>query len=235
MSGLGALPWEPLFMMLLTIGTFLFGVTVQRRTGSALANPTLISIVLIGLVLRIWEVPYSLYFGGNQLLNFLLGPATVALAIPMVRSIEHLRRGLVPALVALVSGSVVGSVSAYLLVRVCGGDRVVALSMLPKSATTPIAIGISQQIGGVPALSAVFAIAAGILVAVTLPSVLKLLRVDDAAATGLAAGTAGSGIATARVIPMGPVPAAFAGVALGVNGLITAALAPVLAKLMAHL
>ena len=222
-------------LLLLTIGTYLLGVAAQRRTGSALANPTLISIVLIGLVLRVTDIPYGQYFSANQMLNFLLGPATVALAIPMVRAIEHLRRGMVPSLVALVTGSVVGAVSAYVLVRVCGGDRTLALSMLPKSVTTPIAIGIAQQIGGVPALSAVFAIAAGILVAVTLPTVLRWFRVDDSAAIGLAAGTAGGGIGATRVISMGPVAAAFAGVGLGVNGLITAVIAPVLAKLLARL
>jgi putative effector of murein hydrolase len=235
MNRLHGLSFDPLVLLLLTIGTFLFGVAVQRRTQSAVANPTLISIVLVGLYLRVAEIPYGLYLSANQALNFLLGPATVALAIPLVLAIEHLKRGLLRSLVALVAGSVVGSVSAYTLVRACGGDRSLALSMMPKSVTVPIAIGIAKQIGGVPALSAVFAIAAGILVAITLPSVLRLLRVDDPAATGLAAGTAGSGIATARVIPMGPVPAAFAGVALGVNGLITAVLAPVFAKLFAHL
>jgi putative effector of murein hydrolase len=107
--------------------------------------------------------------------------------------------------------------------------------MLPKSLTTPIAMGVSETIGGIPSLSAVFGITAGILVAVMLPLLLRLLRVNDPAATGLAAGTAGSGIGAASVIPFGPVPAAFAGVAIGVNGLLTAALAPVIAKLLSHL
>ncbi len=225
---------EPLFLLSYTIAAYLIGVWLQRRTKVALANPTLIAIVFVGLLLWVTHMPYATYFANVQLLHFLLGPATVALAIPMVLSLEHLRRGLVPTLAALLAGCVTGAVSAYALVRLCGGTPQLALSMLPKSLTTPIAMGVSDAIGGIPSLSAVFGITAGILVAVMLPSLLRLLRVTDPAATGLAAGTAGSGIAAASVIPLGPIPAAFAGVAIGVNGLLTATLAPLLARLFAH-
>jgi putative effector of murein hydrolase len=226
---------EPLFLLTFTIGVYLAGVWLQRRTRLALANPTLIAIVCVGLLLWATHMPYATYFANVQLLHFLLGPATVALAIPMVLSLDHLRRGLVPTLAALLAGCLTGAVSAYALVRLCGGTQQLALSMLPKSLTTPIAMGVSETIGGIPSLSAVFGITAGILVAVMLPLLLRLLRVNDPAATGLAAGTAGSGIGAASVIPFGPVPAAFAGVAIGVNGLLTAALAPVIAKLLSHL
>ncbi|MGI4853609.1 MAG: LrgB family protein [Janthinobacterium lividum] len=229
-----ALLASPLFLLSLTLGAYLVGVWLNRRTGSSLANPTLVAIVLVGVVLRLIRVPYATYFSGAQLLHFLLGPATVALAIPLVRSLEHLRRGLLPTSAALLAGSVTGAVSAYGIVRVCGGDQQLALTMLPKSLTTPIAMDVSQTIGGLPALTTVFAIAAGVLVAVALPWLMKVFRIRDAAAVGLAAGIAGSGIATARVVPMGTLPLAFAGVAIGMNGLITAALAPVLVRLLQH-
>lgn len=231
----GALRASPLFLVLLTLGAYLIGVAVSRRTQSSLANPTLIAILIVGLALRLTGLTYFEYFQGSQLLHFLLGPATVALAIPLVRSLEHLRRGLLPTLLALLAGSVTGTVSAYGIVRLCGGSQVLALTMLPKSLTTPIALGVSQAVGGLPALTTVFAIAAGVLVAVCLPWLMKVFRVTDSAAAGLAAGTAGSGIATARVVPMGTVPVAFAGVAIGMNGLITATLAPLLARLLRHL
>jgi putative effector of murein hydrolase len=235
MTDIAALRAEPLFLLTATIAFYLAGAWLQRRTRAAIANPTLIAIVLVGLMLWALHLPYAQYFANVQLLHFLLGPATVALAIPMVLSLEHLRRGLWPTLLALLCGCLTGAVSAYTLVRLCGGTQQLALSMLPKSLTTPIAMGVSDTIGGIPSLSAVFGITAGILVAVILPGVLKLLRVHHPAATGLAAGTAGSGIAAASVIPLGPVPAAFAGVAIGVNGLLTAALAPLIAKLLTHL
>ena len=224
---------QPLFLLSATIAFYLLGVAIQRRTRLAIANPTLIAIVLVGVMLWALHMPYAQYFRNVQPLHFLLGPATVALAIPMVLSLEHLKRGLLHTLAALLAGSLTGAISAYLLVRLCGGPQALALSMLPKSLTTPIAMGVSENIGGTASLTAVFAILAGILVAVTLPIVMKLLRIHHPAAKGLAAGTAGSGIAAASVIPLGPVPAAFAGVAIGVNGLLTAALAPVLVRLLA--
>lgn len=224
----------PLFFLTATILFFLAGVWLQAKLRTPLANPTLVGIVLVGVMLKLMHVPYAVYFAHVQLLHFLLGPATVALAIPMVLSLEHLRKVLLATVAALLAGCVTGAVSAYLLVRVCGGGRVLALSMLPKSVTTPIAMGVSTAIGGTPSLTAVFAILAGILAAVAGPLVMRVLRVDHPAAVGLGAGAGGGGIAAAAVIPLGPVPAAFAGIAIGVNGLFTALLAPVLARLLAH-
>ena len=226
---------EPLFFLPLTIAFYLAGVWIQRRTQSPLANPTLIGVVLIGTTLWLLHISYAQYFSSVQLLHFLLGPATVALAIPMVQSLEHLKRGLLPTLAALLAGSLVGAISAYGLVRLCGGSQLLALSMMPKSLTTPIAMGVADTLGGTASLTAVFAIVAGILTAIFLPMLLRALRVHHPAATGLAAGTAGSGIAAAAVIPIGPVPAAFAGIAIGINGLLTALLAPLLVRLFQHL
>jgi putative effector of murein hydrolase len=225
---------NPLFLLTFTIGAFLCGVALERRTGSSLANPTLVAIVAAGLLMRVTGVTYLEYARGLYLLSFLLGPATVALAIPLARSLSHLRKSLVPTLIALIAGSLTGAVSAYVLVRAMGGDRVLALTMMPKSLTTPIALEVSQNLGGLPSLTAVFAIMAGILTAVALPAMRRVLRINDEAATGLAAGTAGSGIATARAISIGPLAAAFAGVAIGTNGFITALLAPYLARILNH-
>ena len=196
------------------------------------ANPVLIAIVLIGIALRFLRLSYAEYFSGAQCIHFLLGPATVALAIPLVRSLEVMRRNLVPMLVALLGGSVVGLVSAYGLVRLCGGSALIALSMAPKSLTTPIAIGVSQTIGGDPSLTAVLAIVAGVLVAISIDPIFRLLRITAPGPKGLAAGTAGSGIGAAQVIPQHPIAAAFAGVAIGINGLFTAVLAPAIIPLL---
>lgn len=225
----------PLFFLSATILFFLAGASLQARLKSPLVNPTLVGILLLCAMLKLLHVPYAVYFANVQLLHFLLGPATAALAIPMVLSLEHLRKGLLATIAALLAGCVTGALSAYLLVRVCGGDRVLALSMLPKSVTTPIAMGVSTAIGGTPSLTAVFAILAGVLAAVTGPLMMRLLRVQHPAAVGLGAGAGGGGIAAAAVIPLGPVPAAFAGIAIGVNGLFTALLAPVLARLLTHI
>lgn len=224
----------PLAMLALTLGTFLLGVEVQKRTGWAAANPTLIAIVLVGATLRVAHIDYTRYFAGAQFIHFLLGPATVALAIPLVRSIEHMRRGFAALTAALAAGSLVGMLSGYGLVRLCGGPQDVALSMMAKCLTTPIAMGVAEVIGGVPSLTAVLAIAGGILVAVSVDTVLRWMRVDAESAKGLAAGTAGSGIGASRVIPQGTVTAAFAGVGIGLNGVVTSVLAPWVSLLLKH-
>ena len=224
----------PLFALALTIGCYLLGVELQRRTRSPLANPVLIAIVLVGVTLRLLHLSYAIYFSGAQFIHFLLGPATVALAIPLVRSLERMRRSLWPMLAALLGGSLVSMLSGYGFVRLLGGSQLVALSMLPKSLTTPIAIAIVQNIGGNASLAAVLAIAGGILVAVTMDHVLGWMKLTDPAVRGLAAGAAGSGIGAARVIPQHPLSAAFAGVAIGANGFITAVLAPLIVPLLKH-
>ena len=221
-----------LFALTLTIGTYLLGVALQRRTRIAIANPVLVAIVLIGAVLRVLHISYAAYFTGAQALHFLLGPATVALAVPLVRTAQQIRRSLLPLSVALAAGSATACISGYGVVRALGGSRTLALSMLSKSVTTPIALEVSQTVGGVPALTAVLAILSGVLVAVAMYPVLKRLRVEDPAAIGLAAGTAGSGIGASRVIEEHPVSAAFAAVAIGLNGLITAVIAPGVARLL---
>ena len=222
----------PLFALTLTIGAWLLGRVLERLSRSALVNPVLLAILIVGATLHLLHISYAAYFSGAQLLHFLLGPATVALAIPLVDAIQHIRRVLWPMLAALLTGAVTGAVSGYALVRLTGGSQQLALTMLPKSLTTPIALEVSHTVGGLPPLTAVLAILSGVLVAVVIYPAARLLAVADPAAIGLAAGTAGSGIGASRVIPRDPVSAAFAAVAIGLNGLFTAALAPLLAHLL---
>ncbi len=224
----------PLFAIVLTLGAYLFGVEIEKRLRNPLANPILIAIVLIGVTLRLLHLSYQDYFTGAQFIHFLLGPATVALAIPMVRALEHMRRGFWPLISAILAGCIIGIVSGYGLVRLLGGSQAVALSMTPKSLTTPIAIAVSASIGGIPSLSAVLAILGGILVAISIDPILHWLKINEPSARGLAAGTAGSGIGASRVIPQHTLSAAFAGVAIGANGILTAVLAPLLAPLLKH-
>ena len=224
----------PLFAIVLTLGSYLLGVEIEKRLHNPLANPVLIAIVVIGITLRLLHLSYQDYFTGAQFIHFLLGPATVALAIPMVRALEHMRRGFWPLMSALLAGSLIGLISGYGIVRLLGGSQVVALSMAPKSLTTPIAIAVSSSMGGIPSLSAVLAILGGILVAISIDPVLDWLKINEPSARGLAAGTAGSGIGASRVIPQHTLSAAFAGVAIGANGILTALLAPLLVPHLKH-
>ena len=224
----------PILALALTIGTFLLGNEIQLRIKVALFNPVLFSIVVIGAVLKLVHVSYETYFLAARPIHLLLGPATVALAIPLARSLQVIRRSLVPITAALCAGVLTSTISGYVLARALGASQPIALSMLTKSATTPIAMQVAQTIGGLPSLTAVLAIASGILVASTVDSVLRFLAISDWRAIGLAAGTAGSGIGASQVIPLHPTAAAFAGIALGATGLLTAILSPLIATALKH-
>lgn len=219
----------PVFSLGLTLGSYEFGRWLQRLCqGNPVVNPVLIAILLIGGFLHLTGTPYEIYFGGAQFIHFMLGPATVALAIPIIHNLERLRGMRVAILVGIMIGSLVSAVSGIELVELFGGSRAVAVSMAPKGATTPIAIGVSQSLGGIPSLSAVLAIASGILAAVSLEFLLDLVKVKDWRPLGLAAGTAGSGIGAARAISLHETAGAFAGLAVALNGLTTALLVPIL-------
>jgi putative effector of murein hydrolase len=220
----------PLLWLAVTIIAYVLGQMVRRLTsGSPFANPVLIAIVLVAIFLEATGTSYATYFTGAQFIHFLLGPATVALAIPLVANLDHVRRSFPGVGLALVAGALTSSLSGVLIVWLLGGNRAIAFSMAPKAVTTPIALALAQEVGGVPALTAALAIAGGIVAAVVGQTVLRWLRVDDWRAHGLAAGVAGSGVAAAQVAPLGGLAVAFAALGIGLNGLLTALVVPLLA------
>jgi putative effector of murein hydrolase len=221
------LPW-----LAVTITAYALGQMVQRLCkGAPLANPVLIAILAVSVLLEATGTPYARYFAGAQFIQFLLGPATVALAVPLAQNLNYVRRSFPEVGLALLAGSLTSALSGVAVVTWLGGERVVALSMAPKAVTTPIALSLSQEIGGVPALTAALAIAGGIIAAIVGQTVLRWLRVDDWRAHGLAAGVAGSGVAAAQVAPLSGLAAAFAALGIGLNGLLTAAFIPLVAML----
>jgi putative effector of murein hydrolase len=224
-----SLALSPLLWLTATLLAFLLGRKIQQLLrGSPIANPVLISIVIMAVLLETTGTPYATYFAGAQFIHFLLGPATVALAVPLAINLHHVRRSLHGVGLALLAGSLVSIVSGVAVVWLLGGDRSVALSMAPKAVTTPIAMAVAEQVGGVPALTAVLAIAGGIIAAVVGQTLLRWLRVEDWRARGLAAGVAGSGVAAAQVAPLSGLAAAFAAIGIGLNGLVTALVVPLL-------
>ena len=219
----------PLFGVTLTVLSYAIGLAIQRACrGAAVVNPVLISILLIASILKATGTSYQTYFAGGQFIHFLLGPATVALAVPLVINLEHLKRNLLGVVLAVTSGSLVSLFCGITLVELCGGTRQVALSMAPKAVTSPIAIDVAQTVGGIPALAAVLAISSGILVAILIQPLLPWIKTKDAHVFGLAAGTVGSGIGAAHAIQFHEIAGAFAGVAIALNGLLTALVVPLL-------
>jgi predicted murein hydrolase (TIGR00659 family) len=206
---------------------------VYARCGlSPLANPVMIAIAIITVVLAVSGMSYQRYFAGAQFVHFLLGPATVALAVPLARQVPRLRRSLVPLTCALLAGSITAIATATGVAVLCGASSQLARSIAPKSATTPIAMAVSERLGGVPSLTAVLVIGTGILGAVTSRYVMHVLRIRSHAAQGLALGVASHGIGTARAFQVSPEMGAYSGLGMGLNGVLTALLAPWLVPLL---
>jgi predicted murein hydrolase (TIGR00659 family) len=224
---------SPAFGLAVTLLAFRAGVRAHRAAGQhALINPVLVAVGLIVGFLLLTHVSYGDYFHGAQYVNFLLGPATVALAVPMYCNLHHIRRTARALIPAIVVGSMTSAASAALIAKSLGASPIVTRSLIVHSVTTPIAMSISEKIGGNASLTATFTLLTGIVAAVILTLVMTCLRIKDVRAHGLAAGTAGHGLATARVMTVSETASAFAGLAIGLNGVLTAVMAPVLALLL---
>ncbi|MDT8342843.1 MAG: LrgB family protein [Thermohalobaculum sp.] len=224
---------EPLVHLTLTLMAFQVGSWIYRRGAmNPLLNPVLIAVVLVVSGLLLTGTSYDAYFEGAQFVHFLLGPATVALAIPLYRQVARVRRSALALGVSIVTGSLAASASAVGVAWALGASRDTLISVAPKSVTAPVAMGIAESLGGLPSLTAVLVILTGILGAMLGPWVLTLAGVRDWAARGLAIGTASHGIGTARALQVNEVAGAFAGLAMGLNALATALLLPLLARLV---
>lgn len=223
----------PLLWLTATLAAYEAGAWIFGRFGRRpLLNPVLIAVAVLIAVLAATGTPYETYFDGAQFVHFLLGPATVALAVPLFENRAHVRAALLPMLAALAAGSLTAIASAVAIARLLGARGETLASMAPKSVTTPIAMAISEQIGGLPSLTAAFVIATGICGAVIATPLLNLLRLRDYRARGFAAGLAAHGLGTARAFQVDEMAGTFAGIALALNGLATSLLVPALARLM---
>ncbi|MFY8038945.1 MAG: LrgB family protein [Bosea sp. (in: a-proteobacteria)] len=193
-----------------------------------LVNPVLIAVAALSVMLWASGTPYAVYFEGAQFVHFLLGPATVALAIPLHRNWPVVRKAIVPILAALGAGSLTAVISAVGIAWAFGAPYELLASLAPKSVTAAIAMGISEGLGGNPSLTAALVITTGVLGAIMVTPMMNAMGLTDYRARGFAAGVASHGIGTARAFQVDPVAGTFAGIALGLNGLITALIVPAL-------
>jgi predicted murein hydrolase (TIGR00659 family) len=218
---------SPLFFVLLTLAAYRIGRELKERSGGhAVAQPVLVAVVLIGIVLAVTDVDYDVYADGTELIAFWLGPATVALAVPLHRNAHRLKGFVVPMLVAIPVGALVSIVTAAVTVQLLGGSDELARTLAPKAATTPVSLALSGENGGIPALTAVLTILIGILGAVIGPAVLTLLRVRDRRARGLAMGAVSHGVGTSRSLHDNETEGAFSGLSMGLTALATSLLLP---------
>ncbi|MFV1849717.1 MAG: LrgB family protein [Porticoccaceae bacterium] len=220
---------KPLTGLTITLVAYAVGFWLyQKSDRNPLCNPVVIAIALIAMLLKLTGTPYATYFEGAQFVHFLLGPATVALAVPLFRQTETLKRALPVIVLGLLFGSLVASASTVVLAWVLGASPETLASLAPKSVTTPVAMGIAENIGGVPALTAVCVIATGIVGATLGTAVMNLARVRDWRARGFAMGVAAHGVGTARAFQVNDTAGAFSGLAMGLNTMATAVTIPFL-------
>ena len=220
---------QPLLWLTLTVGVYwLCQQLYQRARELPLLNPVLVSVIVLVLLLMATDTPYHQYFDGAQFISFLLGPATVALAVPLASQAAALKRLWLPITVALTVGSLTAILTAFGIGWALGLKGQMLLSMLPKSVTTPIAMGISDEIGGSPSLTAVFVILTGIVGAAVGIPLLRTLGLRDPVAKGFALGVGSHGIGTARAFEHSERAGAFSGLAMGLNGALTALVVPLI-------
>ncbi|ETA80915.1 LrgB family protein [Youngiibacter fragilis] len=222
----------PAFGILLSIAAYEIGILISRRTKSPLMNPLLVGIVIVILVLMGTGIPKPSYDMGGSFILFLLGPATVVLALPLYRQIEMLKKDMVPILVGILAGSVTSILSVVLLSRLFRVDLAVAVSMIPKSVTTAIGMEISREIGGIVPVSVAVIVLTGITGAVIGPGLLKVFHIRDEVAQGVAIGTASHAVGTSKAMELGETQGAMSGLSIGIAGLATVILAPLLMGLL---
>ena len=222
---------SPLLWLTLTLLCYLIALRLYRLAGETpLLNPVAIAVALLIGLLVVTGTPYQTYFDGAQFVHFLLGPATVSLAIPLYRQRERLRAMALPIAAALVAGVLTAALSAIALGALLGADRETLISLAPKSVTAPVAMAISQKLGGLPSLTAVLVVSTGILGAVLGTGLLRLLRIRDDAVKGFALGVTSHGIGTARAFQVSPVMGAFSGLAMALSAFVSALLLPPLLR-----
>jgi predicted murein hydrolase (TIGR00659 family) len=221
-----------LFWLTVTLGAWLVADGLARAArGHPLVNPVLIAIALIAALLWATGTDYQSYFKGAQFVHFLLGPATVALGVPLYRNLDLVRRNLLPMAAALAAGSVVAILSAVGIAAWVGVPREVLISLAPKSATAGVAMAVSQSLGGIASLTGALVITTGVIGAIMVTPLMNALGIRDEAARGFAVGLASHGIGTARAFTVSSVAGTFAGIAMGLNALATAVLVPLLLRL----
>lgn len=223
---------SPLTWLTATLFAYLAGLQLNQHCRQhPLTNPVAIAVILLVSLLLLTGTPYGRYFEGAQFIHFALGPATVALAVPLYQQRERLRRYAWPLCAGLVAGSFAATASAVLIAWLLGATPETLLSLLPKSVTTPIAMGVSERVGGLPSLTVVLVITTGILGAMLARPLHQALRIHDPVSRGFAMGVTAHGIGTARAFQENQTMGAFAGLAIGLNGLLTALSVPWLVRL----
>jgi predicted murein hydrolase (TIGR00659 family) len=224
---------SPLLWLTVTLLVYAIADAVSLATRRhPLANPVLHSIWIIGAFLLVTHTSYPTYFAGAQFVHFLLGPATVALAVPLYENRKLVIASILPMLVALVVGAITAIVSVVVMAELAGLPRDVILSLAPKSVTAGVAMGITESLGADPSLTAVAVVLTGIMGAIVVTPLMNRAGITDFRARGFAAGLAAHGIGTARAFQVDEIAGVFSGIAMSLNALVTSLLVPLAVTLL---
>lgn len=229
---MSALMNTPAFGILLSAAAFEIGIIISKKTKNPLLNPLLVAIILVILVILGLDIPKEKYDLGGSFILFFLGPATVVLAVPLYKQMDLLKKDFVPIMAGILVGSVTSILSVILLSKLFQVDLSVAVSMLPKSVTTAIGMEISREIGGIVSLSVAVIVLTGITGAVIGPALLKLFGIRDHVAQGVAMGTASHAVGTSKAMELGETQGAMSGLSIGIAGIATVILVPILMGLL---
>lgn len=224
---------SPLLHLTLTLLAYQLARSLHRLSGNhPLVNPVAIAVALLIAFLLATDTDYATYFEGAQFVHFLLGPATVALAIPLYGQLAKLRAIWQPVMLSVVAGVTTAALSSIAIAKLLGGSLVSQLSLAPKSATAPVAMGVSDAVGGLPSLTAVLVVMTGIVGAVMGSWIFDRLKIRDGSLRGIAMGVASHGIGTARAFQISPEMGAFAGLGMALSAGVTALLVPLLVRVL---
>lgn len=212
---------SPFFGILLCIGAYTVGLWINRKAKSPIANPLMIAIAIVIVILLVFDIPLEDFNKGGDFIAFFLVPATAALALSIYRQVWLLKRNLLPIIIGSAVGSLVSMGSVYALCRLFGLDDVLMHSLIPKSVTTPIAMDLSIQFGGEPSITVAAVVVTGIVGAILAPALIKLTRLNNPIAAGVAIGTSSHALGTTKALEIGEVEGAMSGIAIGVSGILT--------------
>ena len=232
---MGILTENTLFGIIISLLAFEAGLFIYKKTKFPLFNPLLIAIALVIGFLLIFNIDVDIYNKGGQFINMFLGPATVVLAVPLYKQLHLLKKHLLPILIGILLGSSIGISAVILLANIFGLEKVLTISLLSKSVTTPIGIEITNQLGGLAPVTVLAIIISGILGSILGPILCKKFKIHDKVAIGIAIGTASHAVGTSKALELGETEGAMSSLSIGITGIMTVFLAPLFYALLSFL
>lgn len=220
------------FGVVISLAGYELGILMKRKLKSPLCNPLLISVIFVISTLLLFRVDYEVYYEGGKYLSYLLTPATVCLAVPLYRQMTLLKKNWRAIFAAILSGVFSGLITIFLLAKLFGFSHEQYVTLLPKSITTAIGMGVSEQLGGIVTVTVIVILVTGILGNVIAEPVFRLFRIREPIAKGLALGTSAHAIGTAKAMELGEVEGAMSSLSIAVSGILTVAAAAFFADLL---